>query len=190
MNIDTQFTQNTISSLQFHAEYANNMTLIKNSYVVAKLEPIINHKSCTTHLSLKQFFSPKINFHFVENSLKIFRYFSSYSFSINAVPSLVSGLSGDNENILVDFFMRHPQQQSLQHTPTSAHSPNSIKDEINDEKRGSSISPSISVDESYACSQCSASFLNRDQLEKHELMHSPNSHQSVVSEIYFTHTEN
>lgn len=61
----------------------------------------------------------------------------------------------------------------------------SIKDEINDEKRGSSISPSISVDGSYACSQCSASFVHRDLLEKHELMHSPNPQQLVVSTCCF-----
>ncbi|XP_031618409.1 zinc finger protein 1 isoform X2 [Contarinia nasturtii] len=84
----------------------------------------------------------------------------------------------------VDFFLKHQQQQQPQYTPTSTHLSTMLltyKEEINDEKRGSSISPSISVDGSYACSQCSASFLNRDQLEKHEheAMHSPNSQQSV-----------
>lgn len=105
--------------------------------------------------------------------------FSSRFLLCHLVPSLVSGLSGDNENMPVDFFMKH----RAQHTPTSTHSSSSIKDEINDEKRGSSISPSISVDGSYACSQCSASFPNRDQLEKHEheTMHSPSSQQLVVS---------
>ena len=104
-------------------------------------------------------------------------------FCVYLVPSLMSGLSGDNENVPVDFFMKHQKQQHQQphHTPTSTHSSNSIKDDINDEKRGSSISPSISVDGSYACSQCSASFQNRDQREKHEAMHSPNSQQSAVS---------
>lgn len=93
----------------------------------------------------------------------------------------MSGLTNDHENAPVDYFLKHqpPQQHQQQHTPNSTHSSNSIKDEL-DEKRGRSISPSISVDGSYACSQCSASFLNRDQLEKHELSHSPNS--TVVSE--------
>ena len=112
------------------------------------------------------------------NVFYIFYLFFSF-FLCHLVPSLVSGLSGDNENMPVDFFMKH----RAQHTPTSTHSSSSIKDEINDEKRGSSISPSISVDGSYACSQCSASFPNRDQLEKHEheTMHSPSSQQLVVS---------
>jgi hypothetical protein len=33
----------------------------------------------------------------------------------------------------------------------------------------------------YACSQCSTSFLHKDQLEKHELLHSPNA--QVVSTV-------
>lgn len=93
---------------------------------------------------------------------------------------MVSGLTSDNENSPVDCLMKHHQQQQQQHqqqqhTPSSTHSSNSIRDEMHNEKRGRSISPSISADGSYACPQCSASFLNRDQLEKHELLHSPNS---------------
>ena len=34
----------------------------------------------------------------------------------------------------------------------------------------------------YACSQCSTSFLHKDQLEKHELLHSPNA--QVVSTFF------
>nr|CAD7423685.1 unnamed protein product [Timema monikensis] len=40
--------------------------------------------------------------------------------------------------------------------------------------------PVVGPGGSYACSQCSASFLNKDQLEKHELLHSPNA--QVVKE--------
>lgn len=42
--------------------------------------------------------------------------------------------------------------------------------------------PSLLGGELHACSNCSATFPTRDLLEKHELMHSPNS--SVVSTIY------
>lgn len=114
---------------------------------------------------------------FLPFSLTIFFLFSFSSGF--AVPSLASGLTSDNENSPVDYFMRHrthcrphQHQQQQQHTPNSTHSSSSIKDELNDEKRGRSISPSISV-EGYACSQCSASFPSRDQLEKHEMAHSP-----------------
>nr|CAD7261325.1 unnamed protein product [Timema shepardi] len=41
--------------------------------------------------------------------------------------------------------------------------------------------PVVGPGGSYACSQCSASFLNKDQLEKHELLHSPNA--QVVSRL-------
>lgn len=54
----------------------------------------------------------------------------------------------------------------------------SISSQMHDE-RGRSTSPCTS-DGAYACSQCSASFPNRDLLEKHELLHSPNA--LVVSE--------
>lgn len=109
-------------------------------------------------------------------------FFALFSISSGfAVPSLASGLTSDNENSPVDYFMRHhshsyqqqQHQQQQQHTPNSTQSSSSIKDELIDEKRGRSISPSISVDGSYACSQCSASFTSRDQLEKHEMAHSP-----------------
>lgn len=126
-------------------------------------------------------------------SLTIFFSFLFISFSSGfTVPSLASGLTSDNENSPVDYFMRHHNlsyqqqqhhhQQQQQHTPNSTQSSSSIKDELNDEKRGRSISPSISVDGSYACSQCSASFQSRDQLEKHEMGHSPNP--PVVSSIH------
>lgn len=49
----------------------------------------------------------------------------------------------------------------------------SISSQMHDE-RGRSTSPCTS-DGAYACSQCSASFPNRDLLEKHELLHSPNA---------------
>ena len=38
----------------------------------------------------------------------------------------------------------------------------------------------------YACSQCSTSFLHKDQLEKHELLHSPNA--QVVSIFFLCNT--
>lgn len=52
---------------------------------------------------------------------------------------------------------------------------------------GRSTSPSAatassSMDGPHACVQCSASFPNRDLLEKHEMLHSPNS--TVVSAIF------
>lgn len=53
-------------------------------------------------------------------------------------------------------------------------------DESNDDRRiENSNSPNSSIDGSYGCTQCSSSFHSRDQLEKHQLTHSPNS--SVVS---------
>ena len=39
----------------------------------------------------------------------------------------------------------------------------------------------------YACSQCSTSFLHKDQLEKHELLHSPNA--QVVSIVFLCNSE-
>lgn len=122
-------------------------------------------------------------------------FIDGFSFSSGTVvPSLASGLTGDNENSPVDYFMRHhnhsyqqqQHQQQQQHTPNSTQSSSSIKDEMNDEKRGRSISPSISVDGSYACSQCSASFQSRDQLEKHEMGHSPIP--PVVSTFVYSHS--
>lgn len=114
--------------------------------------------------------------------IDVFSFRFLYVSSGLTVPSLASGLTSDNENSPVEYFMRHHShsyqqqqhhQQQQQHTPNSIRSSGSIKDELNDEKRGRSISPSISVDGSYACSQCSASFQSRDQLEKHEMAHSP-----------------
>lgn len=43
----------------------------------------------------------------------------------------------------------------------------------------SASSPSPSVVGAYNCSQCTTSFAAKDQLEKHELLHSPNA--QVVS---------
>lgn len=43
----------------------------------------------------------------------------------------------------------------------------------------SASSPSPSVVGPYNCSQCTTSFVAKDQLEKHELLHSPNA--QVVS---------
>lgn len=50
-------------------------------------------------------------------------------------------------------------------------------------ERSESTSPRGQSPETHACSQCSASFLSRDLLEKHEILHSPND--SVVSTYYF-----
>lgn len=119
--------------------------------------------------------------------------FRLFSLPVFTVPSLPSGLSSDNENSSLNYLGRHlcrprpyqrrPHEELQQHTPNSTQSSGSIKDELIDEKRGRSISPSISVDGPYACSQCPASFQSRDQLEKHEEEHtSPPS--VVVSSMH------
>lgn len=91
------------------------------------------------------------------------------------MPSLASGLTNDSESAAaIDYFMRHPFQQShQQHTPGSTQSSGSARDEAMGDKRGRSTSPIASMDGSYPCTQCSASFQSRDQLDKHEMSHSP-----------------
>lgn len=77
----------------------------------------------------------------------------------------------------------HLYHQSQQHPRLpSASSLSSIATSISahiKEERGRSLSPCSRSDGSYGCSQCSLSFPNRDLLDKHELLHSPNT--NVVS---------
>ena len=64
----------------------------------------------------------------------------------------------------------------------------SLSNSMLENHRGSSASPCALSDGgasggSYGCLQCSASFSNRDLLEKHELMHSPSS--NMVSLFHY-----
>lgn len=86
---------------------------------------------------------------------------------------------------------QHQIQQNSTHQETHNTRPistssSSLNSTANGDDAGRSISPEnsvFSVGCIHACSQCSASFQNRELLEKHELLHSPNA--TVVSFIQF-----
>lgn len=88
--------------------------------------------------------------------------------------------------------MYHDELTSLNLSYKSS-SPLSTSSGVDDDGRSSNNSPSnlninmfsLGYGETHACSQCTASFLTRDLLEKHELMHISNA--TVVSSFSLLH---
>lgn len=89
--------------------------------------------------------------------------------------------------------MYHDELASLNLSYKSLSPLSSTSSGVDDDGRSSNNSPSnlninmfgLGYGETHACSQCSASFLTRDLLEKHELMHISNA--TVVSSFSLLH---
>lgn len=89
-----------------------------------------------------------------------------------------------------EYFIKCPQCQkgyqtfqALKEHMETSHSTADVNNPATENGAISSVpsasSPSPSVVGPYSCSQCTTSFATKDQLEKHELLHSPNA--QVVS---------
>lgn len=92
---------------------------------------------------------------------------------------MANNMSFFNSNHLPLQFPAPPHRLPLLTPPSPAMS---ISPPIKME-RSESTSPRGQSPETHSCSQCSASFLSRDLLDKHEILHSPND--SVVSTCFF-----
>ncbi|KAF5297483.1 hypothetical protein FQA39_LY12077 [Lamprigera yunnana] len=103
-----------------------------------------------------------------------------------SVPSITNGLTKEVEEInsTPEYFIKCPQcqkgYQSFQ--ALKEHMESTHTDISSVENKTSLISNSVSPTPSilghggpYGCSQCATSFASKDQLEKHELLHSPNA---------------
>lgn len=115
-----------------------------------------------------------------------------------AVPSLANGVKteGEDANGSSDYFIKCPQCQKgyqtfqgLKEHMESAHPDLAVLE------NGSTAVPVVSNTVSpppaltgsggpFGCSQCTASFTSKDQLEKHELLHSPNAQAVRIFFIY------
>ncbi|KAI4459768.1 histone h4 transcription factor-related [Holotrichia oblita] len=137
----------------------------------------------------------------VARSESMFGCYDSYSYRLWSLanvwntcqfPSIINGLGsgkdGDDLSTSQDYFIKCPQCQkgcqtfqSLKEHMGACHPDLSVTPEsgtVLPTPPGASISPTPSVVGTggpFACSQCATSFPNKDQLEKHELLHSPNA---------------
>uniref|UniRef100_A0A1Y1MLD0 Zinc finger E-box-binding homeobox protein zag-1 n=1 Tax=Photinus pyralis TaxID=7054 RepID=A0A1Y1MLD0_PHOPY len=104
----------------------------------------------------------------------------------DSVPSIANGLTKEVEdlNSTPEYFIKCPQcqkgYQSFQ--ALKEHMETAHPDISSVENAGGAIPNSVSPTPSilgpsgpYGCSQCATSFTSKDQLEKHELLHSPNA---------------
>lgn len=118
------------------------------------------------------------------------------------VSPITNGISKESEDLASspDYYIKCPQCQkgcqtfqALKEHMETSHSDlippleNGVlgcSTPVNGLTPGASVSPSLSLVSSegpFGCSQCTTSFTTKDQLEKHELLHSPNA--QVVSSI-------
>ncbi|GJQ72820.1 hypothetical protein Trydic_g1470 [Trypoxylus dichotomus] len=137
----------------------------------------------------------------VARSESMFGCYDSYSYRLWSLanvwntcqfPSIVNGLGsgkeGDDHSSSQDYFIKCPQCQkgyqtfqSLKEHMGACHPDLGATPEnsaVLPTPAGAPISPTPSVVGTggpFACSQCATSFPTKDQLEKHELLHSPNA---------------
>lgn len=118
-----------------------------------------------------------------------------------SAPSLSNGTIKEEElSASPDYFIKCPQCQKccqsfqalkehmeIAHTDLTATSENSLS-------IASAVSPTLggSTGGRYTCAQCSTNFSSKEQLEKHELLHSPNAQvvstdQCWISAIFFVY---
>lgn len=138
--------------------------------------------------------------HLLTNFLDRYIYINLSFFFIFSVPSIVNGLSTESEdlNTSQDYLIKCPQCQkgcqtfqSLKEHMGACHQTDLGAAPENGTVIGLSTPPGAAISPAplgtggpFACSQCATSFPNKDQLEKHELLHSPNA-QVVRPKIYF-----
>lgn len=112
------------------------------------------------------------------------------TFIFVTVPSLTNGLTKEVEEInpTQDYFIKCPQcqkgcqsfQSLKEHMEISHSDITSVENGTVNTPNVASPSPGvIGTGGPFGCSQCATSFPSKDQLEKHELLHSPNA--QVVS---------
>lgn len=127
---------------------------------------------------------------------KCFKYLNASlinNYSFISVPTLTNGVTKDSGDVSgTENFIKCPQCQkgcsTFQTLKEHIESCHSLSEEGNPvallpPSTGPSPPPgAVAAGGSFGCSQCTTTFTSKDQLEKHELLHSPNA--QVVSLFY------